>query len=58
MSHSEGELCAVAERRVVWTVHWGLSGKPGVKLAHVLVRLLRSHRGDNEEPDFSFMRET
>lgn len=36
-THGEGELGAVAEPAVVWTVHWGLSGEPGVKLAHVLL---------------------
>lgn len=43
VSHSKGELCAVAERGVVRTVHGCLSGEPGVKLANVLVWLLHTH---------------
>lgn len=41
-AYRKGELCAVAERGVVWTVHWRLSGEPGVKLAHVFIRLLQT----------------
>lgn len=43
-SHGEGELGAVAERGVVRAVHRRLAGEPGVKLAHVLVRLLQWHK--------------
>lgn len=42
--HSKGELGAVAERGVVRAVHRRLAGEPGVKLAHVLVRLLQWHK--------------
>lgn len=43
-SHSKGELGAVAECGVIWAVDWRLSGESGVKLAHVLVRLLQWHK--------------
>lgn len=41
-SHSKGELGTVAECGVIRAVDWRLSGESGVKLAHVLVRLLQS----------------
>lgn len=36
-SHSKGKLCTVAECGIIWAVHWGLPGEPGVKLANILV---------------------
>lgn len=37
LSYCKGELCAVTERGIVWTVHWRLPGESGVKLAHIFI---------------------
>lgn len=35
--HQEGLVGALAEGRVIWTVHWCLPCEVGVKLAHILL---------------------
>lgn len=48
-SHRKGEFCTVTERGIVWTIHWGLYGESGVKLAHIFIRLLHGKQKNTDE---------
>ena len=39
--YQEGLIGTLTEGGVVWTVHWGLTGKLGVELTHVFSGLLQ-----------------
>ena len=45
VTHQEDLIGTFAERGVVGAVHWSLAGELGVKLAHVISRLLPKEAG-------------